>query len=235
MEQSERGYEGYTKETMSSDKEFYLSLFPEDGPSTCKHENCKSKAVSLSVMCAKHHFEMVMKKPCPFTYEDMEIAKKSAYGSVGKLIMHSVTASMRKMGGCIAMVLFMMLFSISLTLLGYPKDAWLEGNWVASGIHGGILASSCIVCYFLHKILFGDAGRRGSMRFSDGWASIIISIGMAGMGIGWIIAAKIQWPQLTAVSNITLTSIFGTLIGLVIGLSIGLGIHETLQKATINE
>jgi len=44
---------------MNSDKEFYLSLFPEDGPATCQYENCTSKAVRFSIACAKHHFEMV--------------------------------------------------------------------------------------------------------------------------------------------------------------------------------
>jgi len=45
---------------------FYLSLFPEDGNSTCRHENCTRKHIKLSVMCAKHHFEMIMKRPCPW-------------------------------------------------------------------------------------------------------------------------------------------------------------------------
>jgi hypothetical protein len=221
---------------MNSDKEFYLSLFPEDGPSTCQYDNCARKAVQFSVMCAKHHFEMVMKKPCPFTNEDMENGKKIAYSSVGwELIMNSAAASICEMGGYIAIVLFGVLFSMLLTWLGYRRDAWLEGDLATSGILGGMMMSSYIVCYILYQILFADARRRGVMRLGVGWASIIISIGMAGMGIGWIIAAKIQWPQLTAVRNIPLTSIFGALIGLIIGLSIGLGTHNTLRKATTNE
>jgi hypothetical protein len=84
---------------MNSDLEFYLSLFPEDGPSSCRSENCASQTVHFSVMCAKHHFEMVMKKPCPFTYEDIELYEKGAYRMKGwELIINSITTSIFRKG-----------------------------------------------------------------------------------------------------------------------------------------
>ncbi len=45
---------------------FIKSLGKELGPKKCKKENCNSLRVSFSVMCKKHHFEMIKKKPYPF-------------------------------------------------------------------------------------------------------------------------------------------------------------------------
>ncbi|HEV2669032.1 MAG TPA: hypothetical protein VG324_29220, partial [Blastocatellia bacterium] len=140
--------------------------------------------------------------------------------------------SICKMGRYIALVLFGVLFSMFLTWSGYPRDAWLEGDWVTSGILGGIMVSLFIVCNILYQILFTEARSRRLTGYSSGWASMIISIGLAGMGIGWLIATKIQWPQLTAERNIPLTNIFGTLVGLIIGLSIGLGTHKAFTRVS---
>ncbi len=50
----------------SGDRDFFFSLFPEDEPNDCKHEGCTHKTVRHSVMCARHHFGMVKKRPCKF-------------------------------------------------------------------------------------------------------------------------------------------------------------------------
>ena len=49
------------------DEKFYQSLGSEIGPEICSHEGCERKRISLSVMCSSHHFEMVRRKPCPFS------------------------------------------------------------------------------------------------------------------------------------------------------------------------
>lgn len=49
-----------------SDIEFFNSLFPESKPEICKHEGCHRSQIDLSVLCARHHFEMIKKKPCPW-------------------------------------------------------------------------------------------------------------------------------------------------------------------------
>jgi hypothetical protein len=216
---------------MNSDLEFYLSLFPEDGLSACQYENCTSRAVRFSVMCAKHHFEIVMKKPCPFTYENMELYQKGAYRMKGwELIINSITTSIGKMLAYIGLVLFGMLLSVLVTWLGFDKDDWLEGDMVTSGILGGIIMSSYTLCYILYRILFADTRRGSIMWFSSGWVSIIISLGMAGVCIGWFIATKIQWPERTVLRHIPLTNTFGALIGVIIGLSIGLGTHKAFTR-----
>ena len=53
---------------MAKDKDgkFFESLLPEEGKSICKQENCNHKTVKFSAMCAKHHFEMVKNKQCPW-------------------------------------------------------------------------------------------------------------------------------------------------------------------------
>jgi hypothetical protein len=56
------------------DTDFFASLFPEEGPSKCKNENCEHLSVKNSVLCATHHFEMVKNKPCP--WRDKSIEKK---------------------------------------------------------------------------------------------------------------------------------------------------------------
>lgn len=48
------------------DREFYDSLGPEMPDTTCRAPNCSRGTVAHSVMCKKHHFEMVMRKECPF-------------------------------------------------------------------------------------------------------------------------------------------------------------------------
>jgi len=59
-----------------SDRRWFVSLFPEDGPEICKHEGCNRKRINDSVMCAVHHFEMIKKKPCPWDDEHSELSEK---------------------------------------------------------------------------------------------------------------------------------------------------------------
>jgi len=48
------------------DRQFYLSLGAESKAELCTEANCKRGRVSLSVSCRVHHFESVMRRPCPF-------------------------------------------------------------------------------------------------------------------------------------------------------------------------
>jgi len=50
----------------AADLAFFQSLEGEVADELCSHEGCSKNRISLSVMCRRHHFEMVMKKPCPF-------------------------------------------------------------------------------------------------------------------------------------------------------------------------
>lgn len=54
-------------QNFEKDKKYFYSLLPETGPFFCKHENCNHLTVNYSAMCAKHHFEMILNKPCTFT------------------------------------------------------------------------------------------------------------------------------------------------------------------------
>jgi hypothetical protein len=48
------------------DREFYTSLGPERAGSRCRREGCERGAVNMSAFCAKHHFEMIYKRPYLF-------------------------------------------------------------------------------------------------------------------------------------------------------------------------
>lgn len=48
------------------DREFYCKLGPEDPARPCKHGNCSRGAIPNSLMCKRHHFEMVQRRDCPF-------------------------------------------------------------------------------------------------------------------------------------------------------------------------
>jgi len=49
------------------DQGFYDSLGLERKDIQCKSEVCQRGAIKGSVFCKVHHFEMIQKKPCPFT------------------------------------------------------------------------------------------------------------------------------------------------------------------------
>jgi hypothetical protein len=49
------------------DREFYDALGTERLSTSCRQEGCARGSIELSVMCRAHHFEMVKKRPCPFT------------------------------------------------------------------------------------------------------------------------------------------------------------------------
>lgn len=48
------------------DFEFFDSLGHEREGTTCRREECQRGTVVFSVFCARHHFENIKKKPCPF-------------------------------------------------------------------------------------------------------------------------------------------------------------------------
>jgi hypothetical protein len=50
------------------DRKFYSILGREVGPDLCKHKDCPRKRIEGSVMCRRHHFEMI--KGRPYLYED---------------------------------------------------------------------------------------------------------------------------------------------------------------------
>lgn len=53
-------------EREAEERSFFQSLGSETGGETCDHGGCANRRIEFSVMCRRHHFEMVMKKPCPF-------------------------------------------------------------------------------------------------------------------------------------------------------------------------
>jgi hypothetical protein len=48
------------------DRAFYDSLGEERADARCSAEGCSRGAISLSTFCRRHHFEMIMRKPCAF-------------------------------------------------------------------------------------------------------------------------------------------------------------------------
>lgn len=48
------------------DREFYNRLGPEDSLRPCRKDGCNRGAISNSVMCKHHHFEMIQRRDCPF-------------------------------------------------------------------------------------------------------------------------------------------------------------------------
>ena len=44
---------------------FFKSLGGEVGPELCRRPDCGRRRIRLSVMCRKHHFEMLMHRDCP--------------------------------------------------------------------------------------------------------------------------------------------------------------------------
>ena len=48
------------------DREFYDKLGPEDPSSPCQREGCNRGSVRFSVLCRRHHFEMIEHRDCPF-------------------------------------------------------------------------------------------------------------------------------------------------------------------------
>jgi hypothetical protein len=50
------------------DAEFYDKLGAEDLTRPCKHDGCSRGAVRFSVLCRRHHFEMIKHRECPFDH-----------------------------------------------------------------------------------------------------------------------------------------------------------------------
>lgn len=49
-----------------TDRDHYLFYGDENSERPCKVEGCDRGSVKLSVHCRSHHFEKVMRKPCPW-------------------------------------------------------------------------------------------------------------------------------------------------------------------------
>jgi hypothetical protein len=49
---------------------FFRRLGPEEGPNTCKKVGCNHKSIKNSVLCRRHHFEMIKGKTCNFSEDD---------------------------------------------------------------------------------------------------------------------------------------------------------------------
>lgn len=57
-----------TEDSMTSlDRKFYEVLGAERENVPCNNKSCTRGAIANSVYCRVHHFEMIQKKPCPFT------------------------------------------------------------------------------------------------------------------------------------------------------------------------
>jgi hypothetical protein len=50
------------------DRQFYEQLGPEDLSRPCKKEGCQRGAIRNSVLCKRHHFEMIERRYCPFRF-----------------------------------------------------------------------------------------------------------------------------------------------------------------------
>jgi hypothetical protein len=48
---------------------FYRNLGSERPDTRCRHQGCQNGAIEHSVLCRRHHYEMVRKEPCPFIGE----------------------------------------------------------------------------------------------------------------------------------------------------------------------
>ncbi len=54
------------------DLELFQALGSEIGPNMCRRPGCDRKTVKLSVMCRRHHYEMIKGEPCPFSDDDYQ-------------------------------------------------------------------------------------------------------------------------------------------------------------------
>jgi len=65
----EPGYKPPPKEEWQRniDSEFYELLGEEQKETNCKSDVCQKGTVKGSVFCKVHHFEMIHKRPCPFS------------------------------------------------------------------------------------------------------------------------------------------------------------------------
>jgi hypothetical protein len=50
------------------DLEFYDRLGAEDASRPCKRDGCSRGSVQHSVLCRRHHFEMIQHRDCPFDH-----------------------------------------------------------------------------------------------------------------------------------------------------------------------
>lgn len=50
----------------AEDREFFDTLGPEVGPERCRESGCRRLRMDPGLYCRCHHFEMVMRRSCPF-------------------------------------------------------------------------------------------------------------------------------------------------------------------------
>ena len=58
-------YETKTEKEERQDSGFLVALGDEIGPAKCSNSQCERKRIQYSVLCSKHHFEMICGKPAP--------------------------------------------------------------------------------------------------------------------------------------------------------------------------
>ncbi|HKT09510.1 MAG TPA: hypothetical protein VJR24_16540 [Gemmatimonadaceae bacterium] len=51
---------------MAEDRRFFEILGPDVGPERCREPGCLRLRINPGLYCRCHHFEMVMRRPCPF-------------------------------------------------------------------------------------------------------------------------------------------------------------------------
>lgn len=92
------------------DRRFFISLFPEEGPEICKQDGCIRKRIISSKLCALHHYEMIKKKPCPWsdTYDDLSKREKTSIKNKAYIKNETYIAS----GNYIALSILPMVVSI---------------------------------------------------------------------------------------------------------------------------
>lgn len=170
------------------EEKYFFSLLPEEASKTCRYTSCKHKAVKFSLLCAKHHFEMVTKLPCPWvvsedglkvikvlSYYVMDYAKKG--GKVGArigiilLLLHASVNFYVLGNGWISIWL---LFFIVIWGQGFLDRVWTKKYLPLKYILPGMVIVSCI--HFVHPVLLNV--------LLDAWkAHLIIAVIGAMLGI----------------------------------------------------
>jgi hypothetical protein len=55
---------------MAEDRRFFEALGSDVGPERCREAGCMRLRINPGLYCRCHHFEMVMRRPCPFWDRD---------------------------------------------------------------------------------------------------------------------------------------------------------------------
>jgi hypothetical protein len=68
LEQQARLKEQARQQTLAVGRQFYDGLGAERSSIRCRHIECGRGAIEQSVFCRIHHFENVLRRPCPFVH-----------------------------------------------------------------------------------------------------------------------------------------------------------------------